>query len=63
MREVRVARSPARRTLARIPSSLRSKIHPGSSKGRSVSVAFIGSTALAIAAGYPPPAAILRRGP
>ena len=34
--------APSRLTIARTPSSLRSKIHPGSEKYRSLSVASIG---------------------
>lgn len=46
MREVSVTSSPARRTIARMPSSLRSKTQAGSLNGRAPSFAFIGSLSI-----------------
>src|ERR1700760_4242688 len=53
VREVRVAPLAVRRTVARTPSSLRSKTQPGSLNGCAVSFAFIGSPLTAMAGSVP----------
>src|ERR1700742_3630373 len=53
VREVIVARFGVRRTVARTPSSLRSKTQAGSLNGCAVSDAFIGSPLTAIAGSVP----------
>src|SRR6201994_2527827 len=55
VREVIVARLGVRRTVARTPSSLRSKTQAGSLNGCAVSVAFIGSPLTGMAMSVPRP--------